>query len=349
MSHRIIRKPCGFSEIPRLDETQLPCNGRLYSSDCVMYNSKIGGFTGGSQTDFNHFIYYELSKGLKNIQDVVGAHDFGDLEPRFDKNTAFNKNFGGAENEVARGNHTHNEFAEINKHIANLRQEIANKLNFDGHLLTDEEYEKFLDLFYKVHTVAFTVSPVSGEKGVSTNATFSYTINKNGDVITSVTMDGATGLGTTSGSHTFNNVRETLSKTLTVNYKENNKAQKSKQYNATYVAYVPQWRGKSSLEDLGDYNTIDAALSKVLQASATVTNTVQPNNEYVYFVSIKDNAVIEDMNGFRQTVGDWGNDTTEFWKKQVQIRLKDGTSQPVYLYRTRLKKTIDTDFRYTIK
>lgn len=218
-----------------------------------------------------------------------------------------------------------------------------------GHALTDEEYEKLLGLFYKVHTVVFGNTPQTGEKGVATDVTFSYTITPNDDTIVSVTMEGATGLTSPTGSKRFTGVKTTTSKTLTVTYKENNKAQKQKTYNSTYTAYVPQWGGKSSNANLLTYENFDTELTKKLQASSSFEITVQPTNEYIYFVTTKENSKVYDQNNFEQSVGTWDDNVSEFYKKTVNINLKDGTSQQLYLFRSRQPKTIPSNFKYKIQ
>lgn len=260
-------------------------------------------------------------------------------EPAFTKNTGFNKNFGTAPDTVSEGNHTHPEFDELRKLIG----------AGSGNTLTDEEYEKLKNLFYKIHTAVFNVAPASGEKGVATTVTFSYNITPNDDTVTSVNIPDASNLQPTSGTAVFNNVVDTLAKTLTVNYRENGETIKNKTYNKSYVAYVPQWGGKSSLQDINSYDVADEQLTKKIQASSAYDIIIQPANEYVYFLNTNGNARIFDQNNFEQTIGDWGNNSTEFYKKQIIISLKDGTSQVMYLYRTRLTKTIPNNFKYQIK
>src|SRR5690606_16031878 len=74
----------------------------------------------------------------------------------------------------------------------------------------------------------------------------------------------------------------------------------------TFTTYIPQWAGWSSETDFtDDYSAINSEsnLQKYVQSSASINKSTSPTNEYVWFISNKNNATIKDTNDFVQTVG----------------------------------------------
>lgn len=213
--------------------------------------------------------------------------------------------------------------------------------------------DRILDLIYINGTSAFSVSPSSGERGVSTALTVNYNIVSNDDVfgtasinqgIGDVSADIDEGASTASGGSSVVN----KSFTLTLNYTRQGEAVEETK-SATYTTYTPQWRGVSAETDFTTYSGLNGELTKFVQSSAATSMTISPSDEYVWFVSNKSNAVIKDGNGFTQTIGTWGDGVSEFYTKSLSLTLADGsTVETVYLYRTRNTKTF-TNLTFTIQ
>src|SRR5690606_13445945 len=199
--------------------------------------------------------------------------------------------------------------------------------------------DRILDLIYQPNASLFSVSPASGERGVSTSLTVSYWVTPNDDEdmtgsinqgIGSITIDGS--------SHDVSGGSSGVSKTftMTLNYERQGEAEEETK-TATYTAYIPQWKGVSDEDAYTTYAGID--LTKFIQSSATTTMEVSPSAEYVWFISNKSNATVLDGNNFVQTVGTWGDGTSEFYSKSLSLTLADGiTTATVYLYRSRNTK-----------
>lgn len=218
------------------------------------------------------------------------------------------------------------------------------------------QHEKLLGLIYVNNVSTISVSPSSGERGVNTSLTVNYNINPNDDVfgtasinqgIGDVTNDIGDGNKSTSGG--TSSINKTF--TLSLNFVRDGVGQTDSK-NATYNSYIPQWAGWSSKDDfLDNYSTISsqANFQKFIQSSASITKQVSPSGEYVWFISNKNNATILDGNNFVQTVGTWGDGTSEFYRKSLNLTLSDGiTAVTVYLYRSRNTKTL-SNFTYKIQ
>lgn len=215
------------------------------------------------------------------------------------------------------------------------------------------ELTRLKALIYEPSVSTISVSPTSGERGLSTAVSATYNIKSNDDVITMAMMDN--GIGSVLSNVNAGNITVplgnkvvTTSATIILGYTRNG-VSTGETISATYNAYVPQWVGTSATADFSAYTAINTALQKFVQSSATLQRNMSPTNQYLWFVSNKNNATVLDQNNFTQTVGNWGDDTTEFWRKSLTLTLADGvTTSTVYLYRTRLTKNF-TNIIYKIQ
>lgn len=212
---------------------------------------------------------------------------------------------------------------------------------------TEEQKDRLRALVFEPAAFNISVSPTFGEKGDSIpySITFRVIANDNkidsGSIIPNVgnitdSIDGS--FHTITGLHTKTNITHTLRVQTDSGLKTTS---------ATVKAYVPQWAGKSNDSNLNSYSDF-SDLQKYIQSSPDINILLSPTSEYIWFVSNKSNAVIRDVNDFVQTIGNWGDITKEFWYKPSNITLLDGTSQSVYIYRSRNTKIL-TNFTYKIQ
>lgn len=233
----------------------------------------------------------------------------------------------------------HNELAGLQGGIPELNEYYH---------LSEGQHQQLAEILYEEHTMNLGVNPTYGEKGVKTDVTFDFTINPKQDQIISVTDNHSNSYDTTSDTVTIQDVVATMSRTFTVEYDKYGEIL-NKTYTKTYNAYLPQWRGRHTRAEMNSYLDLSTYLGKVVQASATIENIVMPTNQYIWFASKKSDAKIYDQNEFQQTIGTWGDGVSEFYTKPLTITLNDGTTATIYLYRTRLTKTIPSTFKYTIR
>jgi len=100
--------------------------------------------------------------------------------------------------------------------------------------------------------------------------------------------------------------------------------------------------------NIANYTAISAALQKVVQSSATISRSLTPNNQYVWFVSTNANASITN-NGFPTIVGNWDSTTAFFIKQTISLTFADGSSNgSLTFYRTRQTATLTTAQNFTI-
>lgn len=218
------------------------------------------------------------------------------------------------------------------------------------------QHDKLLDLIYVNNSATISITPSSAERGFNTGLTLSYTINANDDVFGTASINQGIGDVTSDidgNAHTFSVGTSNNNKSyiLTLNYTRKGQSETETKI-ATFSTYIPQWAGWSSEDDfLNDYAAISAEtnLQKFVQSSAAINKVTSPSAQYVWFISNKNNAVIRDQNDFVQTVGTWGDGTSEFYRKSLNLTLSDGvTSATVYLYRSRNIKTL-SNFTYKIQ
>lgn len=215
-----------------------------------------------------------------------------------------------------------------------------------GDIITQAQQDWIAAQLYTNHSATFTVSPSSGERGVSTAITVNYSISSNDDVITSASInqgigsvlsDVDTGAKTVSGGTTA----ETKSWQLAIGYTRNG-TPGSQNRTATYTATNPKWQGVgSSVSDVtvDSYTdlTVGNGFTKFISASGSMTiNLNNDTGQYVWFISTQNINKIT-ASGFDTTIGAWNDDGVFFWKKAVSgFKLADGTTTAtMYVYRTR--------------
>lgn len=217
------------------------------------------------------------------------------------------------------------------------------------------QHEKLLNLIYTNGTSTISVSPSSGERGVNAALIVNYNITSNDDVFGTANINQGIGDVTgdiDAGNQSASGGNSTINKSFTMNlsYTRNGES-KTENKTATYNTYIPQWAGWSAEEDfVNNYSSINSEpnFQKYIQSSASINKANSPTGEYIWFISTKNNATIKDTNDFVQTVGIWGDGTSEFYRKPLTLTLADGiTTVTVYLYRSRNVKTLSS-FTYKI-
>lgn len=222
--------------------------------------------------------------------------------------------------------------------------------------LTSSQLNRVLNLIYVNNVVTFSISPTSGERGVSQPLSVTYRMIPNDDTYTAATINPvgynvlpfANGVQQTTG---VTNSSTTTSYTLNYGYVRNTSGNTSFA-SASYAAYIPQWNGVSVSSGLTS-NTYSAVtslgLTKVVQSSPTQIGTFSATNQYVWFISNISNATIT-QGGFTQSISALNvyDGTKEFQKNSVFLTLSDGiTTSVVYTYRTTSVKNI-TSLNYQI-
>lgn len=223
--------------------------------------------------------------------------------------------------------------------------------------LTASQLDRVLDLIYLNNTSTIITSPTFGERGRATSVNVLFEINSNDDNFISASINQGIGnvlplinLGpqTISAGNLVNNTTFTLSMSYNrdgVILNEN----KSTNYNA----YIPQWIGVSDDNALTTYSEFTDNLEKFVQSSPNISRVLSPNDEYIWFVSTANissssTLKIRDVNDFVQTVGNWNDGVSEFYKQSINLTLFDNTTTAnVFLYRSRQTKTL-TNFTYKI-
>jgi hypothetical protein len=200
---------------------------------------------------------------------------------------------------------------------------------------TEEQADKLLDLIFVDAVLSLSVTPTTFEKNKQTTATWTYTITLNDNTLSSITFDGVDVTSNLSGNQSFN-IFDTTSKQINTVYVEDSTDSK----NATSTALEPQYYGVSSQPSYNNSTYDDLTeLNKTIQSSPSISQTISPSNQYVYFLSTKSNAVIRDGNGF--------NNTEDFEKTLISVKYADGGNQALYQYRSRNAKTL-TNFTYNL-
>lgn len=218
--------------------------------------------------------------------------------------------------------------------------------------LNQNEYDRFKDLIYVDHETSFSLSPLTGEKGVNQEISVNVKIDSNDDEITYAFINQGIGNILPYVDDDTHGISQTVSNnvtyTLYINYIKNGETS-AETTTTTYTAYTPQFAGFSSATDYTTYSALAAALQKYVQSGTKITKSMSPTNQYIWFVSNNPNTTIYDNNMFAQTVGNWNDTTKEFWKKSITLTLANGsTTSTVYLFRSRDTKTF-SNFNYTLK
>jgi hypothetical protein len=230
---------------------------------------------------------------------------------------------------------------------------VKNTAGGGGKQFTPNQVIRILALIYQNATSTIALSVSNIERGVVTSLAITYSLISNDDLFTAATI---TGIGNVlpklnAGPQTtvLGNYGNNAAFTLAMNYTRNGIATvETKTVN--FVTVLPQWAGVSANSDYASYVAIaaDVNLIKVIQASAAITKVISPASQYIWFISNKNNATIQDGNGFSMTIGGWNDGVSEFYLKPITITLLDGVNMAlIYLYRSRQVKTF-TGLTYKI-
>jgi hypothetical protein len=210
---------------------------------------------------------------------------------------------------------------------------------------TDEQRERILDLIYENNIATFSVSPTTGERGVSTALTLNYNIESKDDEFTAASINQGVGdildrVDAGAQSEPYGNKPVSLTFTLSMAYNRNS-VPTNENKTATYNAWVPQWSGatpKTRSDFSGaEYAALNAELTKVVQPStSSLSKSFTVTDGYPWFVVSIGTGVIRDGNGFAYDIGAWDDPTAYFWRKSITLTLNDGvTTSTVWLIRTR--------------
>jgi len=218
-------------------------------------------------------------------------------------------------------------------------------VNDEMYHLSLTEYNKFKQFVYVNGTNSLSISPTTGERGVGVGITLTYNLRSNDDTIISSTLTGQGSVldslnqGTQSvfGGTFSNNTSFTLSTNI-----NRSGTVLTENKTSNYTSLIPQWVGVSSDDsiDQATYSVINSILSKRLQASSTISVSLQPIDEYIYWFSTNANATITN-NGFPTIIGAWNSTTAFIIKRNLTLTLQDGsTTANLTVYRTRLTSNL---------
>jgi hypothetical protein len=216
---------------------------------------------------------------------------------------------------------------------------------FDGSF--DENFAARLRaLVYVQSSVSFTTDKNTLEKGLITNVVFSSIVTENDDTLVSVVLDNSPQIGS---SNNLNNRTYSLSvtteKIVIVTILRTLDLSQTAQtivtnYDETVSFYAPQFYGKLASGTLEPASFAVASLTsisdaKYIQSNDSKTVTAAYANQYAFFITNSNSTVIKDANDFPFTIGGWASTTDFIIKKTITITLANGTTETMYLYRTR--------------
>jgi len=210
----------------------------------------------------------------------------------------------------------------------------------DGCGFSDEQCARLKALVYSNNFTAIGINPVYAERGVSTPVTISYNIGSGDDVITAASITQGIGsvlskVNTGNISVSGGNRTDNLLYTLNITYTRDGES-KSESKSAQFNTVLPQWAGTSSVPDFtGDYAALNnSGLTKYVLPTSQISREFTPTAQYDYFILSGGVGTITG-NGFTYTIGEWGDNTTFFWKKAITLTLANGSTGTVYVVRTR--------------
>ena len=211
---------------------------------------------------------------------------------------------------------------------------------FEYQLFTDSQINRLKDSVYLPIVQSISVSPTTFEKGLATNLVFTWNVDKKDDTLNTCTVDSINKLSEATGiNRTYNVNGQVSTKTvfLFTNATRNDVSGGgfSNSNSATSTHLVPQYRGKTAdAEPLYTYVGL-SAYSKILSSSNAFTFTDTYVNQYAFIISRSNSLTIKDVSDFTLTIGDWASVSAFFIKKEVTVFLSDGTTETMYIYRTR--------------
>ena len=80
-------------------------------------------------------------------------------------------------------------------------------------------------------------------------------------------------------------------------------------------------------------------------SSDTITASGTYSNEFAFFITNSNSTVFKDGNDFTLSVGDFNSTTAFIIKKSVTVTLTNGSTDIMYLYRTRETVNATTTFK----
>ena len=225
----------------------------------------------------------------------------------------------------------------------NTIQNITQSITQSGNDFTSTQISGLLNLIFQEGTISLSTTHNTFEKNTPTNITFDYAVVLNDDVVSSATFDGVDITSNPNNNQVYNDILSTISKTYSIIFTStpNGAVSRTLSHTKTSTSIEPQYYGVSSTTDFNGftYSDLDAGLTKKIQSGDSISQTVSPTNQYIYFLSTNNNATITDGNGF--------NNTLSFNKTNITVSYANGTNQTLYQYRSSDTKTL-TSFTYNI-
>jgi hypothetical protein len=221
---------------------------------------------------------------------------------------------------------------------------------------SDTQVSQLQALVYVSGSVSLTKSTSTFEKGVETDLTFTYSATENNAVFVSATygpsddQQNVTSDGISGGSETLSAQTNSVTRVYKVIFTNNGVSGEQSSGNITSTAYIPQYWGVSNSESFDDStysNLTTSGLTRIVQNSGKLpysSNTfysMNPNDEYIYFISKTSGLSVKDDNGFNHDNG--------FTETTVSVNLANGSPQTMYQYRSIDKKTFETAIGYELE
>tara|TARA_R110000772_G_scaffold209651_1_gene320248 strand:- start:46 stop:1011 length:966 start_codon:yes stop_codon:yes gene_type:complete len=218
----------------------------------------------------------------------------------------------------------------------------------------DEDFAARLRaLVYVQSAVSFTTDKDTLEKGLVTNVVFNFTVTENDDTLVSAVLGGV--VQTSNPDSETYSLSVTTQKTLIVTVLRTLDLSQTAQtivtnYYRTVGFYAPQFYGKLASGTLEPASFTVASLTsisdaKYIQSNDSKTVTATYANQYAFFITNSNSTVFKDGNDFTLSIGAWASTTDFIIKKTITITLANGTTDTMYLYRTRETVNATTTFK----
>lgn len=219
--------------------------------------------------------------------------------------------------------------------VLNENGEEVSRISLPAIEFTDNNVQDLLALLYEEGFINMSRSPASFEENLinGVSVTFNYSVTLNDDILQSAIYGGNTVTQNPSGSETLSNIKNTVSRSYSVTFKNSiDLSFRTVSLTRTAQSLIPQWKGSTTVAYTGsdisnfDYTTLGSDFDKIVQSSDNTSITVNPG-EYGYFISKNNNAtIIEDGTGFEIA-------PTAFLKETVTVEYQDGTPLALTMYR----------------
>jgi hypothetical protein len=225
-------------------------------------------------------------------------------------------------------------------------------LKMDYAVFTDTQEDRLRDSVYEDLTQTLSVSPTSFEKGVSTNLTFTWKVTKNDDTLNTVTVDNIDKLNEATGinrTYVVNNQIATKSVQLAVNLTRNTVIPETFTETSTVTSngYVPQFKGQlADTLSANTYNLTDfSATTKLIQNGKNMSLSETFTNKYaVILTKTAISQIVLSVAPEPLSIGTWDDGVSYFYEKVVTLTLADGSTESMFLYRTRQLLNATTTF-----